>query len=55
MEETINMMREQLSKCKVVGAFIGMGVVDFWFGIGVLAVKMAQSLEDCIEELISRK
>ena len=31
-------------------------MIDFWFGIGViLAVKTAQSLEYCIEELISRK
>ena len=31
-------------------------MIGFWFGIGViLAVKMVQSLEYCIEELISRK
>ena len=31
-------------------------MIRFWFGIGViLAVKMVQSLEYCIEELISRK
>ena len=31
-------------------------MIGFWFGIGViLAVKMVNSLEDCIEELISRK
>ena len=31
-------------------------MVGFWFGIGViLAVKTVQSLEYCIEELISRK
>ena len=31
-------------------------MIGFWFGIGViLAVKMVQSLECCIEELISRK
>ena len=31
-------------------------MIGFWFGIGViLAVKMAHSLVDCIEELISRK
>ena len=31
-------------------------MIGFWLGIGViLAVKMVQSLEYCIEELISRK
>ena len=31
-------------------------MIDFWFGIGVvLAVKMVQSLEYCIEDYISRK
>ena len=31
-------------------------MIGFWFGIGViLAVKMVQSLEYCIEEFISRK
>ena len=31
-------------------------MIGFWFGIGViLAVKMVQSLEHCIEELINRK
>ena len=31
-------------------------MIGFWFGIGVvLAVKMLESLEYCIEELISRK
>ena len=31
-------------------------MIGFWFGIGViLAVKMVQRLEYCIEELISRK
>ena len=45
-----------LSKCEVIGSFTGMGMVGFCFGIGViLAVKMVQSLEYCIEELISRK
>ena len=30
-------------------------LIDFWFGIGVvLAVKTVQSIESCIEELISR-
>ena len=31
-------------------------MIGFWFGIGIiLAVKMVQSLEYCIEEIISRK
>ena len=31
-------------------------MIGFWFGIGIiLAVKMVQSLEYSIEELISRK
>ena len=31
-------------------------MIGFWFGIGaILAVKTVQSLENCIEELISRK
>ena len=41
---------------EVIGSFIGMGMVGFCFGIGViLAVKTVNSLECCIEELISRK
>ena len=31
-------------------------MIGFWFGIGaILAIKTIQSLEYCIEELISRK
>ena len=31
-------------------------MIGFWFGFGViLAIKTVQSLEYCIEELISRK
>ena len=31
-------------------------MIGFWFGIGViLAAEMMNSLEDCIEYLISRK
>ena len=41
---------------KVIESFIGMGMVGFCFGIGViLAGKTVNSLECCIEELISRK
>ena len=52
------------SKCKgpeglasrVIGSFIGMGMVGFCFGIGLtLAVKTVNNLECCIEEVISRK
>ena len=45
MEETT----EKPSKCKVIGAFISIGVLGFWFGIGVaLGVKMVNSLEEII-------
>ena len=45
MEET----RKQLSKSEVIESFIGMGMVGFWFGIGlILAVKTVNSLECCI-------
>ena len=48
--------REQPSKCEVIGSFIGMGMVGFCFGIGlILAVKTVNNLEYCIEELLSRK
>ena len=42
---------------EVIGAALAAELmIGFWFGIGViLAVKMVQSLEYCIEELISRK
>ena len=50
------MMKTFPSECKVLGFVIGMGVVGFWFGIGaILAVKMVNSLEYCIEEFISEK
>ena len=45
MEET----RKQLSKSEVTGSFIGMGMVSFCFGIGLmLAVKTVNNLECCI-------
>ena len=41
---------------RVIGSFIGMGMVGFCFGIGlILAVKTVNNLEYCIEELIGRK
>ena len=41
---------------EVIGSFIGMGMIGFWFGIGVIpAVKTVNNLEYCIEELISTK
>ena len=44
------------SKCEVIGSFIGMGMVGFCFGIGlILAVKTVNNLEYCTEQLISRK
>ena len=46
--ETIKMeeMRKQPSKSEVIGSFIGMGMVGFCFGIGLmLAVKTVNNLE----------
>ena len=50
-QETIKM--EKTIKCpskyEVIGSFIGMGMVGFWFGIGLmLAVKTVNNLECCI-------
>ena len=40
---------KQLSKSEVIGSFIGMGMVGFCFGIGLmLAVKTVNNLECCI-------
>ena len=37
------------SKSEVIGSFIGMGIVGFWFGIGfMLAVKTVNNLEELI-------
>ena len=45
MEKT----REQPSKSEVIGSFIGVGMVAFCFGIGLmLAVKTVNNLECCI-------
>ena len=45
MEET----RKQPSKPEVIGSFIGMGMVGFCFGIGLmLAVKTVNNLESCV-------
>ena len=42
-------MRKQPSKSEVIGSFIGMGMVGFCFGIGLmLAVKTVNNLECCI-------
>ena len=51
-QETIKMevMKEQLSKCEVIGAVITVGVLGFWFGIGAtLSTKMVNSLEELIK------
>ena len=52
--EIINMKREQKtipSKCEFLGAVITIGVVDFWFGIGVtLAVKTVNGVEEIIRK-----
>ena len=50
-QETIKMeeMRKQPSKSEVIGSFIGMGMVGFCFGLGLmLAVKNVNNLECCI-------
>ena len=50
-QETIKIkeMRKQPSKSKVIGSFIGMGMVGFCFGIGLMpAVKTVNNLECCI-------
>ena len=45
MEET----RKQPSKSEVIGSSIGMGMVGFCFGIGlILAFKTVNNLECCI-------
>ena len=45
MEET----RKQPSKSEVIESFIGMGMVGFCFGIGLMqAVKTLNNLECCI-------
>ena len=52
-QETIKMeeTRKQLSRLEVIGAVITVGVLGFWFGVGVsLGTKMVNNLE----ELISR-
>ena len=47
---------ETTEKLSLRAAMAAELMIGFWFGIGViLAVKMVSSLEDCIEELISRK
>ena len=49
--ETIKMeeMRKQLSRLKVIGAVLTVGVLGFWFGIGApLGAKMVNSLEELI-------
>ena len=50
-QETIKWRRQkkQPSKSEVIGSFIGMGMVGFCFGIGLmLAVKTVNNLECCI-------
>ena len=47
MEET----RKQPSKSEVIGSFIGMGMVGFCFGIGLmLAVNTVNNLDCCIKK-----
>ena len=56
--ETIKMekTREQPSRPKVIGSFIGMSMVGFCFGIGlILAVKTVNNMEYSIDEIMKRK
>ena len=42
-------MTKKPSKCEVIGAVISIGVLAFWFGIGLaLVIKMVNSLEEII-------
>ena len=55
-QETIKLeeTRKQPSKSEVIGYFIGMGMVGFCFGIGLmLAVKTVNNLECCVMKHIS--
>ena len=56
MEEQVE-TKEKLSRYEGLGAAISAELmIGFWFGTGaILAVKMVNSLEYCIEEIISRK
>ena len=50
-QETIKMEKtiKRPSKSEVIGSFIGMGMVGFWFGIGhMLAFKTVNNPECCI-------
>ena len=57
--ETTDLREQQTTPSKYEGLGAAMAaelMIGFWFGIGViLAVKMVNSLDYCIEELISRK
>ena len=58
--ETTNLTREQLATLtKYEGlrsAMVAELTISFWFGIGViLAVKMVNSLDYCVEVLMRRK
>ena len=46
-ETTKNLLTS--SKSEVIGSFVGMGIVGFYFGIGLmLAVKTVNNLEELI-------
>ena len=57
MEQKMSKNSSTSSKYEgLIAAMAAELMIGFWFGIGVmLAVKMVQSLEYCIEELINRK
>ena len=56
VEWEMEKMKELLSRPEGFGSFIGMGMVGFCFGIGlILAVKTVNNLDYCIDEIIRRK
>ena len=57
MNEQVETTNEKPSKYKDLGAAMAAELmIGFWFGItAILAVKMMNSLDYCIEELIKRK
>ena len=57
--ETMKMNKNLSTSSKYAGLGAAMAaelMIGYWFGIGaILSIKIVQSLEYCIEELISRK
>ena len=57
MTDLMNAQPTTLSKYKGLGAAMAAELMTgFWFGIGViLAIRMVNSLDYCVEALINRK